>query len=263
MPARSDFAPGEFCWTDLSAHDLESAIAWYGALFGWSHMVMETPGGAPPYAFFQKGEAVVGGIGQMSDEMKAQGIPPTWNSYISSPDCAATEAKVKQIGGTVTVPTMEVPGHGKLAFFLDPEGASFAAWQATGDAGPGVLVGEPGGVCWNELMTRDAAKAKEFYSRLVGWDFAAMPMGDIEYTMVKNAGKDAAGMMPMQGPQFDGIPAHWMVYFAVADCDATAAKAGASGGKVLVPPTAIPVGKFSCLMDPQGGAFSVITLATA
>ena len=260
MPVRNDFAPGEFCWVDLNAHDLDAAVAWYGDLFGWSHQKMETPGGAPPYAFFLKGEAAIGGIGQMSDEMKAQGIPPMWNSYIATEDCEATEAKVKEVGGTVTVPTMEVPGHGKLAFFMDPEGASFAAWQVTGAGGPGVLVNEPVSLCWNELMTRDTQKASEFYGRLVGWDFAAMPMGDIEYVMIKNAGKDAGGLMPMAGPQFEGVPAHWLVYFAVADCDEVGAKVQSTGGKVIVPTTEIRVGKFSVLNDPQGAVFSVITL---
>ena len=68
MPARTDFAPGEFCWIDLSAHDLEAAAAWYGDLFGWTLTKVPT-GGGPPYAFFMMGEAAIGGIGQMSDEM--------------------------------------------------------------------------------------------------------------------------------------------------------------------------------------------------
>ena len=258
MPVRKDFAPGEFCWCDLSAHDLEAAAAWYGEVFGWTHVLMETPGGGPPYAFFMKGEAAVGGLGEMSEEMKAQGIPPMWNSYVATADCAATEAKVKDAGGTVTVPTMDVPGHGKLAFFLDPEGASFAAWQSTSDEGPGLLVGESGGVSWNELMTRDAAKATAFYGGLVGWDFASMPMGGIDYTMIKNDGKDAGGIMPMDGPQFEGIPAHWMIYFAVSDCSEIAAKVEATGGRIYVPPTTIPVGEFAAFGDPQGAGFSVI-----
>jgi hypothetical protein len=260
MAVRKDFAPGEFCWIDLMAHDLESAATWYGNLFGWTHFQMETPEGAPPYAFFMKGEAAVGGLGQMDDQMKGMGIPPMWNSYFCTADCEATEAKAKELGATVTVPTTEVPGYGKLAFFQDPEGASIATWQSISDEGPGVLTAEPGGMSWIELMTRDTTKASEFYGKLVGWDFAAMPMGEIEYTMIKNAGKDAGGMMPMAGPQFEGIPAHWMVYFAVEDCDATAAKVDGSGGKVLVPPTEIPVGKFSCCCDPQGGGFAVITV---
>ena len=65
MVTRKDFKPGEFCWVDLSAHDMEAALEWYGGLFDWSHTRMDQPG-APPYAFFTKGDAVVGGIGQMS-----------------------------------------------------------------------------------------------------------------------------------------------------------------------------------------------------
>ncbi len=260
MPVRDDFAPGEFCWVDLSAHDLAAAAEWYGSLFDWSHTMMEAPGGGPPYAFFQRGEAVIGGLGEMSDEMKAMGIPPMWNSYIATSDCEATEKKVAELGGTVTVPTMEIPGHGKLAFFLDPEGACFAAWQTLSDGGPGVLVKEPGSPSWTELMTRDASKASRFYGELAGWSFQTMPMGDIEYTMIKNAGEDAGGIFPMDGPQFEGIPAHWLVYFDVADCDAIAARTQETGGRVNVPPTEIPVGKFSVLSDPQGAAFAVITL---
>ncbi|GJM44248.1 MAG: putative glyoxalase/bleomycin resistance protein [Gemmatimonadota bacterium] len=260
MPARKDFAPGEFCWIDLMAHDMEAAAAWYNELFGWTHLVMESPGDGPPYAFFFKGEAGIGGLGQMDDAMKSQGVPPMWNSYVCTADCQATEARVQELGGTVTVPTMEVPGFGKLAFFLDPEGASFAAWQTIGDGGHGVLVQEPGGMSWHELMTRDSAKASSFYGKLFGWEFAAMPMAGVDYTMVKNAGKDAAGFMPMSGDQFEGIPAHWLVYFAVEDCDAIAAKAAATGGRIHVPPTEIPVGKFSVLGDPQGGGFAVVQL---
>ena len=259
MAIRTEFSPGEFCWIDLMAHDLESAAEWYGGLFGWTHHVVESPPGAPPYAFFMSGENAVAGLGQVSDEMKAQGMPPCWNSYIATADCAATEAKARELGATITVPTMEVSGFGKLAFFMDPDGASCALWQDTSTAGPGMLVGEPGGLSWNELMTRDVGKVSEFYSSLVGWEYSTMQMGDIPYTMIKNNGKDAGGIFPMDGPQFEGVPSHWMVYFEVADCDATADKAQSTDGTVLIPPTEIPVGKFACLKDPQGGAFAVIT----
>lgn len=258
MPARKDFKPGEFCWIDLSAHDMQAAIAWYSELFGWSHHVMPTPEGAPPYAFFMKGEDAIAGLGQMSEEMKGQGIPPTWNSYISTPDCAATEARVAELGGTVIVPTMEVPGTGKLAFFLDPEGACFAAWQSTSDCGPGLLVDEPGGLCWNELMHRNSEKVMAFYGALNGWEFTDKPEVGHDYKVIQNAGKDAGGMMCMEGAQFGDAPAHWLVYFCVEDCEATDARVAASGGTVIVPSMEIAVGAFSVYQDPQGAGFAVI-----
>ena len=203
---------------------------------------------------------MTGGVGQMSDEMKSQGIPPMWNNYVCSADCAATEAKVRALGGTVTVPTMEVPGHGKLAFFMDPAGATFAAWESLSEAGPGLLVEGHGSLSWNELMTRDTDQARSFYGELFGWDFAPMPIEGIEYTLLKHGDKDAGGMMAMAGPQFEGVPPHWLVYFAVDDCEAIAAKAEATGGRINVPPTEIPVGKFTLLSDPQGAVFCAITL---
>ena len=38
---------------------------------------------------------------------------------------------------------------------------------------------------WNELMTRDAEKAKKFYGETVGWNFEAMPMPDGTYWVAK------------------------------------------------------------------------------
>jgi len=261
MPIRKDFAAGEFCWIDLTAHDMKAAIAWYAGVFGWTHMTMDTPEGGSPYAFLTAGENAVGGIGEASPEMKAQGVPATWNSYINSEDCEATEAKVRELGGMVTVPTMTIPGHGKLAYFLDPEGACFAAWQTLNPDGPGLLVGEPGGLCWNELMTRDTGKATAFYGALAGWDFTEMPMGEISYTMAKAGETDAAGMLTMTGEQYEGVPPHWLVYFSVGDCDEIAEKAAATGGTVMVPPMDIPVGRMSIIADPQGAAFGIIKLA--
>lgn len=261
MPVRKDFHPGEFCWVDLAAHDLGAALAWYGELFGWSHQMVPTPGGGPPYAFVMQGEHAIAGAAQMSDEMQAQGIPPMWNSYVATDDCEAFEAKVKELGGTVTVPTMEVPGFGKLAFFLDPGGASFAAWETTSSAGPGMLVNEPCGLTWNELMTRDSDQAKSFYGALTGWTYEKVPMGDVEYDLLKRDGQDAGGMMKMTAPEMAEVPPHWMLYFSVADCDEIASKVTATGGKVVVPPMDIPVGRFALLGDPQGAMFSVITLS--
>lgn len=260
MPSRTDFKPGEFCWVDFVAHDMPAAIEWYSKLFGWKAETQDTHGG-PPYAMFTKGEAVVGGIGQMNDEMKAAGVPPMWNNYVATDDCAATEAKARDLGATVTVPTMEVPGQGKLAFFMDPTGASIATWQTTRDDGTPILVNEHGGLSWNELMMREPEKARDFYGKLFGWDFQKFPMEDADYWILKVGERDGGGMMTMPpGEHFEGVPPHWMCYFAVDDCAAVAKAAESSGGSVKVPPTQIQVGTFSVLGDPQGGVFSVIQL---
>jgi predicted enzyme related to lactoylglutathione lyase len=60
-------------------------------------------------------------------------------------------------------------------------------------------------------------------------------------------------------PPMPGVSNHWRVYFAVDNADATATKAGAEGGQILVEPFDIPsVGRSAVLSDPQGAVFSVL-----
>ena len=66
------------------------------------------------------------------------------------------------------------------------------------------------------------------------------------------------GMFEIKGPMA-GMPPAWLTYFSVEDCDATAAKVKAGGGKELVPPTDIPgIGRFAAATDPQGACFCFI-----
>ncbi len=114
-----------------------------------------------------------------------------------------------------------------------------------------------GTFCWNELMTGDVTKAKEFYTKLLGWEAAEMPMGDFTYTVFKTGDTDAGGMMAIT-PEMGDVPPHWMSYIKVEDVDATAAKVKELGGKIIVPPTEIPnVGHFCTLFDPTGPAISI------
>jgi predicted enzyme related to lactoylglutathione lyase len=86
-------------------------------------------------------------------------------------------------------------------------------------------------------------------------------MSGVEYTEWHIATQAVGGMMHMT-EEWGEMPAHWMLYFAVEDCDEIASRASTLGAKVCVPPTDIAnVGRFAVLNDPQGGVFSVIALA--
>ncbi|MFQ5843386.1 MAG: VOC family protein [Planctomycetota bacterium] len=118
---------------------------------------------------------------------------------------------------------------------------------------------EPGTFCWNELGTRDVARAKRFYTALLGWEAEDVPMdqGGL-YTLLKITGRDVGGAYEMEGPQFEGVPPHWMGYVSVADVDHGATKAKALGGTVIAEPMDIPsVGRMAVLQDPGGATFSI------
>jgi predicted enzyme related to lactoylglutathione lyase len=117
-----------------------------------------------------------------------------------------------------------------------------------------------GNFYWNELMTRDAEKAKKFYSKSVGWDFDAMPMPNGTYWVAKIGDKPVGGIFPMSGAEFDGVPEQWMSYLAVDDIDARLKKATAAGAKVKREPFDIPnVGRIAILQEPGGAVIGWMT----
>jgi predicted enzyme related to lactoylglutathione lyase len=257
MPERTKYEHGTFCWVDLSAHDMDAAVAWYGGLFGWTLEIQPSHGGPPYGMFFQDGKPVAG-IGQLSDEMKQRGVPPTWNNYVSVDDAAAIEKRVVELGGSVVFPTMKANEAGWLAFFTDPSGAMFAVWQAGEHCGAN-LVNEPGTFCWNELASKDVAASREFYGDLFGWTFKS-DGGSPDYTEFCVGEQVGGGMLPMQ-PEWGEMPPYWMVYFCVDDIESSTNKVAETGGKVLMPPKTIDhVGTFSVVQDPQGAVFSLIKL---
>ncbi len=125
----------------------------------------------------------------------------------------------------------------KLARLCAPESEEPAAKPGLGQFG------------WNELMTTDVAGARSFYTQLFGWAAAAFPENP-DYTLFSAGAAMAGGMMAW--PQ-GGMPAKWLAYVIVADCDASAARAVKLGGQVCMPPKDIPtVGRIAFVTDPQG-----------
>lgn len=110
-----------------------------------------------------------------------------------------------------------------------------------------------GEFCWNELMTSDTAKAKEFYSKLFGWTTQDHEMKNMTYTMFKQNEKDVGGMLQISADKAGMVPPHWMSYILVKNVDETTQKASSLGAQVKVPVTPIEgIGRFSVLMDPTG-----------
>ena len=252
MPEVTQHAPGSFCWPELQTTNATGAKSFYSTLFGWTATDDEV-GPDKFYTMLHLRGLAVGALYELSKEQKEQGIPSHWGSYVSVADIDATAARAKELGAELLAPPFDVMDVGRMAVVKDPVGAVFSLWQPKVHIGAHVM-GEPNSLCWTELSTRDIPAAKAFYTGLFGWTTKDSP----EYIEVLNQGRPIAGMM---APPQEGIPPHWLVYFAVSDCDASARKATDLGGESLVPPTDIPsVGRFSVMKDPQGAAFAIIQL---
>jgi predicted enzyme related to lactoylglutathione lyase len=211
------------------------------------------------YTTLLQGGKAVGALYRLQPDQAKQGVPPNWGSYVSVTDLDATAAKVAALGGQLLAPPMDVMSFGRMAVFQDPTGAVLSLWQPKLHHGAQVK-DEPISLCWAELMTRDTARARDFYGSLFDWGAKKSDLGSMEYTEFTLGKESIAGMMPIS-PEMGPVPPNWMVYFAVSEIDGLAAKAAALGGKLIVPPQDIPkVGRFAVIQDPQGAVFGAIRM---
>lgn len=254
MPA-IPYVPNTPRWVDLGTSDLDASLAFYCGLFGWEadRMPMETAGG---YTILEHDGRSVAGAGPLM--MEAQ--PTAWTTYVYVDDLDATAGQVSLAGGTILVQPMDVLDVGRMAVFMDAEGAVFAGWQPGTNQGA-ELFDEPGSLCWNELASRDIEKSKRFYAEVFGWTAKTEPFGPTSYSEFYAGEAAVAGMREIGPADPPHVPPHWLAYFAVADCDATVARARELGATVSGEPMTIPAGRFAVLGDPQGAVFAVIAMA--
>ncbi len=108
---------------------------------------------------------------------------------------------------------------------------------------------------WNDLLTDDVASAKAFYGPLFGWTFVDMQ----NYTVVKNNGRNIAGLYRVKDKSESPGAARWLSSLSVPDVDKAATLVTEKGGQVLVGPLEMLArGRGALVSDPQGAQFVLI-----
>jgi predicted enzyme related to lactoylglutathione lyase len=259
MPERDSYADGVPCWVDLASPDPEASARFYGELFGWDAGPAGPPEDTGGYLLFRQDGRPVAGAGPLRDASQ----PAAWTTYLNVDDADATAARATAAGGRVVVEPFDLLDAGRMALLLDAVGAVIGLWEPRRHTGA-KLVNEPVSLCWNELACRDTAAAAAFYAAVAGWEASTMDAGGDTITVFARDGAPVAGMRAMGDEYPAQTPSHWMTSFAVADVDATAARAEELGGAVSAAPfDAPPVGRVAVLTDPYGTAFSTVALASA
>ena len=254
MPEIKEHKPGNFCWFELATSDWQAAKKFYTSLLGLTANEVPMEPGQPPYVILQKGGKDVGALYQQPPEQK--GYPPNWTTYVAVTSADETAAKAKKLGGKLMMDPFDVFDFGRMTMIADPQGAMIAVWQAKKNPGA-TIMGEPGTVCWAELMADDVDKAKKFYTELFGWKTKAG--GD--YTEWQVGSEPIGGMMKKPDPN---MPSVWLIYFAVDNLEASTKKAKSLGAQAHMELQDIPnVGQFSFLADPQGAMFYLIKITNA
>jgi predicted enzyme related to lactoylglutathione lyase len=236
-------------WIDLGIPDLDRAMAFYRALFGWD---------------FDVGPEETGRYATcLLDGRAAAGLAPNpdpdatafwWNVYLATSDCDGTAKRVTDSGGTLVQPPMDVMDQGRMALARDPVGAQFGLWQGRARVGCEV-VNEPGALVRNDLVTPNPEPARAFYAAVFGFTLDGnQDLPGFDFTFLRRPdGHEVGGVIGVP----DAPSSAWSTTFEVADSDAVAAAAGAAGGRATAPEEFV-YGRMATITDPFGTEFSVI-----
>lgn len=236
-------------WIDLGIPNLDRAMEFYHALFGWEYDV-------GPEEFGRYTTCKLDGrpVAALMPHTDPAATAFWWNMYLATADCDRTVARVDKAGGTVIDAPTDILDQGRMAIVRDPVGAQFGLWQAGAHLGAEV-VNQPGALVRNDLVTPTPEPARAFYAAVFDFTLDSNEdLPDLDFTFLRRPdGHEIGGIF--------GLPtapaSSWATTFEVADTDATVARATAAGGRCGEIGD-MPYGRFAELTDPFGVEFSVI-----
>jgi hypothetical protein len=251
---------GRFVWHELLTTDPKAAGAFFSKIIGWKTKAW---GNDQSYTLFVSGDRQHAGLMALPEDAKKMGAPPSWLTYIGTPNVDDTARLASSLGATVLKAPEDIPGAGRYAVLQDPQGATFGIYKSNQPAGPDAAP-TAGEFSWHELATTDAKAAFSFYQRLFGWEeTSAMDMGEMGAYQMFGQSK--------QGPPLGGLfnkasqmpgPSAWLAYIKVPDAKKSAEVIKKAGAKVINGPMEVPGGDWIAqAMDPQGAMFAVHSAA--
>jgi len=234
-----------FVWTDLSAHDLPAAKAFYAALFGWSYFQTEMDDGMV-YHIAHRGLSQAAGLFEMPEAMRAKGLPPFWMPYIRVESVVGAVSQAQRIeGARIEVPPTRIMPDTTIALIRDPAGAGFTVYQGPPLDNTGRAEGH---FIWPLYHTDDPRAVAPFYANLFGWNQRDLGAGVFEIRLVDEFVIARAEAIP---EAVRGRSHYWMPAFGVRSVADGVVRAQDLGAECLadMPPLRAMV------QDPQGAVF--------
>lgn len=118
-----DTPHGGYSWHEFAASDLESAFEFYQSLFGWDLLDRMPMGPLGVYLLFGRNGKQEGGMYRI-EAGKSQ--PVGWLPYVSHRSADEAARLAVAAGGQIANGPMDVPGGGRVAQLIDPQGVMFA-----------------------------------------------------------------------------------------------------------------------------------------
>ncbi len=113
---------GRWVWNELHTTDPAAALAFYGAVVGFTSEAMDVAGGGTYHVLSGKDAVGRGGVtGHL-----APGAAPHWLPYVLVDDVDASANRARVLGAAIEMPPADIPTVGRIAVLRDPTGAALA-----------------------------------------------------------------------------------------------------------------------------------------
>ena len=116
--------PGAPSWSESLTSDVARATEFYTSLFGWTAEVKAMPGMDYYTVFRHDGVDIAGMMALPHPD-----IPPHWGTYFTVSDVGDAARLAQELGGTLYIPPMGIPGVGRFCGVISPQGVRFSAIQ--------------------------------------------------------------------------------------------------------------------------------------
>jgi uncharacterized glyoxalase superfamily protein PhnB len=220
---------GDIGYVSVWVPDADRGAAFYGHVLGWAydaaaHQVTNT---------------------ELPTGISANAGPPTLFCCYTVADVRAARTAIAEAGG--------VPGeirhtdYGVLLDATDPQGVAFAVYEPpAGRKRPELNGSGPGELSYVTYEVPDSAGFRDFYGRVLGWNFEPGRVTD---------GWQVVGTHPMAGATGGSANPTTVPMWTVSDIEAAVARVREAGGTVLAEPARQPYGVTAECTDDQGARF--------
>ena len=242
---------GQFCWNQIATPNVDEAIVFYSALFGWEIMDEELGHGDEMVRMLHNGEFVVG-LHRIYEDEQAH-----WEPHLAISDLPAFLALVQEKEGFIVEQPQSAEPFGTMAEVCGPEGGRLCLWAA-GAFGGHTTTPSDGVPFWYELQLLAEGPEEAFWPNVLNWSETSNNQRRKNYKT--NDGSPIAQIHILNESDAEVLlHPRWVTFVQVADVDIACKDAEAIKGTILRKPYEAPgLGRCALIVDPQGSVFGVI-----
>lgn len=240
---------GATVWLQLRTHSTEGLEEFYNSVLCWTFHV--TPQGG----VFRDQDGKP--IAEVFVDPLLQNDQLGWVSFLGTANIEETAERLRLENSTFLGPvSLEIPGKAEL--YRDPFGALFGIADVSAHDALQQSI-RPGQFVLTDPTNHDISSQKRF--QLAIFDHQHIEEYGHGINIVRNSNGEALrGAYALPEELNSVIPAHWLPWFSVSSHDESSSQVAEFGGTVNVADGILDFGRYSVVVDPQGGSLKLLEI---